>query len=489
MFRSLRGRLMVLLVLLLAAAIAAGILMFDLFRQSTTAQAGQAAAEIGRACDAIAAAYSFYSAGWQGPAAELGDEALSRALIPVVYTALRDRPGVEGGIWQSEAGSLAYAYPTYDGGGPKTDVPQAELPRIRAVNRAAMAEEHQVSSRYDAASQVLLMTACPLPGPIRGVTGWAMSRVYAFAGQSYRQLMAGLAILLISVVTATVLLSRLTIKWSRHVSQTEGALKAHDIADLPALPTTGERELDRIVTALNEAGQRLAAARQRADRLANQLAVGERLAAIGRMAAGLAHEIRNPIAAMRLRAENAIAGDADRKRQSLLVILEQIERLETLLRRLLSVTERDEPREELVALGPFLDHCAAAQAELAGAKRITLECHADEASVRFDPIQMQSAVDSLILNAIAAAPADSRILITARRRSTDLVLAIHDDGMGPPASIRDRLFEPFVTGRADGTGLGLSIVREVAAANGGIARLADSTPGTTFEIVLPWRPS
>ena len=86
---------MVLLVLLLAAAIAAGILMIDLFRQSTTAQAGQAAAEIVRACDAIAAAYRFYSAGWQGPSAELGDEALSRALTPVVFTALRDRPGVK----------------------------------------------------------------------------------------------------------------------------------------------------------------------------------------------------------------------------------------------------------------------------------------------------------------------------------------------------------------------------------------------------------
>jgi signal transduction histidine kinase len=346
-----------------------------------------------------------------------------------------------------------------------------------------------VSSRYDAASQVLLLIACLLPGPIPGLTGWAMSRVFAFAGHSYRQLMAGLAILFISVVTAAVLLSRLTIKWSRHVSQIEGALKAHDIADMPEMPATGEHELDRIVTALNQAGRRLADARQRADRLANQLAVGERPAAIGRMAAGFAHEIRNPIAAMRLRAENAIAGDAERKRQSRLVILEQVERLETLLRRLLSVTERDAPRQDLVALGPFLDHCVAAHAELADAKRIKLECHADKASVRFDPVQMQSAVDNLILNAIAAAPADSRVLIKARRQWSDLVLSVHDDREGPPASIRDRLFEPFVTGRADGTGLGLSIVREIAAAHGGTARLDDSTPGTAFEIVLPWQPS
>jgi hypothetical protein len=66
------------------------------------------------------------------------------------------------------------------------------------------------------------------------------------------------------------LLTRLTVKWSRHVSQIERALQAHDIAELPTLPITGERELDRIVTALNETGHRLANARQRADQLARQ---------------------------------------------------------------------------------------------------------------------------------------------------------------------------------------------------------------------------
>src|SRR5260370_28649016 len=67
--RSLRGRLITLLALLVTAAIAAGMLMLALFRQSATAQIGQAAAEIGRACDAIAASYRPYTAGWQGPAA------------------------------------------------------------------------------------------------------------------------------------------------------------------------------------------------------------------------------------------------------------------------------------------------------------------------------------------------------------------------------------------------------------------------------------
>src|SRR5580700_2830619 len=115
MFRSLRGRLIVLLVLLVAAAGAAGALMVGLFHQSATAQAGQAEAEIGRACDAITGAYRFYSAGWQGPAPDPDDEKLRRDLAVVVQTALRDRTGIEGGIWQANAGSLAYAFPTYQG--------------------------------------------------------------------------------------------------------------------------------------------------------------------------------------------------------------------------------------------------------------------------------------------------------------------------------------------------------------------------------------
>jgi len=351
MFRSLRGRLAVLLVLLAAAAIATGALMIGLFRQSATSQVGQAEAQIGRACDAIAAAYRFYSTGWQGTGSAREEQSYRGGLTAVVQTALRDRSGIEGGIWERETGSLAYAFPTYQGAGPKTDVPAAELPRIETVNQSALAEERQVSTRYDAASQILLLTACPLPGPIPGLTGWAMTRVFTFAGRSYQQLMAGLGILFAAVLAAAALLTQLTLKWSRHVSQIESALQAHDIAELPALPRTGERELDRIVTALNEATDRLADARWRADELAHRVAIGERLAAIGRVAAGVAHEIRNPIAAMRLRAENALAGDAVRKNQSLSMIIGQIERLDGLLQRLLSATERDTPRcSSIVAL-------------------------------------------------------------------------------------------------------------------------------------------
>src|ERR1700731_3890490 len=117
MFQSLRGRLVLLLVLLIVAATAAGTLMIGMFRQAAPAQHGQAAAEIGRACDAMTGAYRFYSAGWQDPERGLNDNVLRQRLTSVVQTGLRDRTGIEGGIWQAERGSLAYAFPTDQGSG------------------------------------------------------------------------------------------------------------------------------------------------------------------------------------------------------------------------------------------------------------------------------------------------------------------------------------------------------------------------------------
>ena len=244
MFRSLRGRLIVLLVLLVAAAVAAGALMVGLFRQSATAQAGQAEAEIGRACDAISSAYRFYSAGWHGPACRSRQRCLAsrsdrgcadRASRPTGHRR-RDLAG--------RRGSLAYAFPTYQGSGPKTDVPQAELPRIQAVNRAALASDRQATSRYDASSQILLLTACPLPGPIPSLTAWTMTRVLTLAGSGYRLLMAGLGVLLAAVLAAAALLTRLTMTWSRHVARIETTLQASRHCRAADIAATGERELD-----------------------------------------------------------------------------------------------------------------------------------------------------------------------------------------------------------------------------------------------------
>lgn len=81
--------------------------MIGLYRQSTSAQIGRAEVVVARSCDAITNNYRFYMAGWLGPAPELNDTEFRQGLMQAVQIALRDQPGVEGGIWQADAGSLS----------------------------------------------------------------------------------------------------------------------------------------------------------------------------------------------------------------------------------------------------------------------------------------------------------------------------------------------------------------------------------------------
>src|SRR5262249_50137652 len=152
---------------------------------------------------------------------------------------------------------------------------------------------------------------------------------------SYVEAMAGLGVLLLVVLGSAAWLGRLLFGWTRRLRRLEAALGA-GTDELPRLDPTGQRGLDRIIGALNRAGGRLLDARREAEALARQVAESKRLATLGRVVAGVAHEIRNPIAAMRLKAENAIAAGPDipRKDQALRTIIDQIGRLERLLRNL-----------------------------------------------------------------------------------------------------------------------------------------------------------
>jgi signal transduction histidine kinase len=295
-------------------------------------------------------------------------------------------------------------------------------------------------------------------------------------------LQAALAVLLAMMLAMSGLLTWLQVSWARHVRGIEAALAGHEAGQLPHLPPTGERELDRIVAALNTAGARLAEARRHSDALASRVAVSERLAALGRVAAGVAHEIRNPVAAMRLRAENALAGDDARRRMALEAILAQIARLDRLIGELLAMTQRREAQPERVDLAGFLVACAADHPGVV--------VHAPPgAAVMLDPALTRRALDSLLTNARQHSPPGAPVVLRGRPEERSVRIEVRDGGRGVAAELRDTLFEPFVTGRADGTGLGLSIARELAEAQGGRLELADAGGnggGATFMLEIPW---
>jgi signal transduction histidine kinase len=482
--RSLRTRLLALWVMLAVSGTVTGLLLLEFYRQSANAQVARAVDLATRTCRELDDRYGFFLTGWHGAKANGIDDALKRDLTAVVEASLAHAAGVEGGLWQASHGSLAYAFPTYEGTGPKTDVPEAELATIRRVNADALGNDRPVTVQQFGRSQVLVVHACPVAGPLADVTAWTMTRAFIGEGRAYNQLLVGLAALALTVLGSAVWLARILFSWSRKLNRLEAALVDHDPdkADLPALSLTGERELDRLVGALNAVGVRLTQARRRAS-------AAERLAAVGGLAAGLAHEIRNPIAAMRLKAENALAASDDGRRTSALrSILEQVGRLDGLLRDLMDTTQRRQPQIAEVDLGRFIESTIESHRELATAEGVDLKRGPVEEALtppKFDTQQMRRALDNLILNAVQNTPRGGTVTVEARHRRGRLCLRVCDSGPGVPDTIRDRLFEPFVTGRVEGTGLGLTIVGEIARASGGEARLVSDANGAVFEIELP----
>jgi signal transduction histidine kinase len=247
---------------------------------------------------------------------------------------------------------------------------------------------------------------------------------------------------------------------------------------------TGERELDRIIAALNHAGERLADARREKDGLNRQVAAADRLAAIGRLAAAFAHEIRNPIAAMRLKAENALA-DESRQQLALRTIIEQVDRLDRLVHQMLSVSSKEIAKPVAVPMLQFLEETVRPYRDLAAAKGVALDVQTGIDKAHLDPALTRRAIDNLITNAIEHSSAGSWVRLAVRNGGGRIVIAVEDEGTGIAPELADTLFEPFVSGRSEGTGLGLAIAREAVAGQGGALRLVPSERGAIFEIELP----
>jgi signal transduction histidine kinase len=485
--RSLRTRLLALWLMLAVSGSVTALLLVELYQQSTNALISRAEDTVARSCRDLGDRYAFFVTGWRGLRQGELDDALRHELVSVVEAALSRAPGVEGGLWQVGHGPLAYGFPTYEGTGPKTDVPAAELSTIGQVNADALRNERPVTMRQTGQSQVLVLHACPLPGPLADVTAWTMTRAFTGQGRAYNQLLIGLVVLGLTVLGSAIWLGRILYSWSRKITSLEASLASRRTVqtDFPALPLTGERELDRLVEALNATGALLADEHRRATS-------AERLAAVGRLAAGLAHEIRNPIAAMRLKAENALAGDDNRRRSALKTILEQIGRLDVLLRDLLDMTQQRPVQPATNDLATFLDRTIVPHLELAAGKGVMLETATSDTTptpLRFDAEQMHRALDNLILNAIENTSPGGTVKVEADSRDGRVSFRVGDTGPGVPENIREHVFEPFVTGRPGGTGLGLAIVREIARAHGGDVRVTSDSSGATFEIDVPCQPS
>jgi two-component system sensor histidine kinase PilS (NtrC family) len=211
-----------------------------------------------------------------------------------------------------------------------------------------------------------------------------------------------------------------------------------------------------------------------------------KLAALGRLTANIAHEIRNPLAAISHAAELLDEEKRGEDRERLTrIIHDNTQRLERLVSDVLQLNRRDRARREAVALVPWLERFLEEFVANEGvpAEHIGLEGPRDTA-VEFDREHLHQVMWNLLRNAVRYARSEARGTRIAVGRFADRVeLSVIDNGPGVPASDQGQLFEPFFTTEAKGTGLGLYLARELCAANRAVLEYVDDMPGAHFRIL------
>jgi two-component system sensor histidine kinase FlrB len=222
----------------------------------------------------------------------------------------------------------------------------------------------------------------------------------------------------------------------------------------------------------------------------------QRLLTMGELAAGLAHQIRTPLAAALLYASQMTlpgrnAEDLARCAERTVGSLKQLDKL---VNDMLAFAHGGAARE-VVSVSALLEQVAQwLRPALRRGIRLTIRTQAPDLTVRANAPSLVSAVLNLATNALQAAAADLDLELLARRTAGGRAqIVVSDNGPGVPAHIRERIFEPFFTTRALGNGIGLAVVRSVVEAHQGTVFLAESAPGApdrtpggaTFIIDLP----
>ena len=274
------------------------------------------------------------------------------------------------------------------------------------------------------------------------------------------------------------------------------------------IETAGPGELAELAHEFNEMADRLEVARARLEAEAEErvaldrrLREAEKMAAVGTLAAGLAHEIAAPLHVIRGRADMMLKREPEpgQRERNLLIISDQIGRITEIVRNLLDYARRREPRTQRVPVDPLLDDVLELLAgELAGAGVSVRRTGDTGAAVTGDPDLLHQVLIKVLLNAVQALRNHEGARIIELNVATSdegaIRITVTDNAGGIADELLERVFEPFVTTKTadSGTGLGLAVARSIIEEHGGTieAYNADSTEGrgACFRMTLPAAP-
>ncbi len=304
----------------------------------------------------------------------------------------------------------------------------------------------------------------------------------------------GILIGLIALVTLTFVIVRLFDKLiNRPISQLKNRMETVQEGNLNIqLPTEKNDEIGKLTQSFNRMTRKLKEANNKIEKLYNtQMEKAGHLASIGELAAGLAHEIRNPVAGIKgaLEIIHQKTETSDPKIEIFEEMLLQIEKIHNVILDLLSYARPREMNMSFINPNTPIENAINLAKTQTNKKDIYFDFKGLENGTRFlmDPNKIQEVMLNMMLNSISAIRKKGKITVELRNdQNNNLKIIFSDDGKGIKKGNMPYIFEPFFTTKKRGTGLGLSICKKIIEAHKGAIKVqSKENEGTTFYIQLP----
>jgi signal transduction histidine kinase len=359
-------------------------------------------------------------------------------------------------------------------------VPAAWRPLLTDTVAAAASSHARVITEHALPPSRLLLAAEPAEHGFAWTGYLVQPSAYL---KPWRQIVFGLAAAT-ALLVATAFLGALSFR--RNAASLHATLVALGKDLTTKVPEPKAGELTGIADGIRRMAADLTASRDATERLQRELAQKERLAALGRVAAGVAHEVRNPLASIKLRLDLSAATHAlpPAAKEAVEAASQEIVRLDRLVGDLLLVAGKKMGPRRAVELGSLLRARWEALAPWAATRGVAV--HIDGAGVAdADHESVARALDNLLRNAVEASPQGGRVEARVIDGAQAIELQVEDRGGGVEPARESELFEPFFTTKPEGTGLGLAISRAIARAHGGELTYTRDGAVTRFQLTLP----
>jgi signal transduction histidine kinase len=465
-----------LLITALVAVLLGCLLMSDLLRNFRSVVVADATKSLANAMHELAQAEQENTAAKSVAKSDSGD-ALDVALRAVSYDVLRSYPDIEGGYFLA-GNVIGHSFPSYTEPGSGLKQPPIERNAVLACLSDSNATGQVARRVFTDGKDLVIVSALVTPG--RALAAWGLKRYIDFntSGHLFHQLAIG-GLMLVSLMSIAAVL-KLSFSLQRGFAAIQKGL-ALLRTDLDYRLPEHHNDLRAIVTAINE----MAASRQQ---LEADLRREDRLRVMGRVVAGIAHEIRNPLNSIRLTLEvlkrrlrkNNMGED------EVALVVAETDRLDKLLNGLLVFGAGEPGRMLRQPILPVLERTLALVKPQIEERGIATDLKAPlELEAIVDRDHLQQAMMNLLLNGIDAAGPGGHIRVSALRNNGHVEIDVEDSGPGLSTEQQERVFEAFYTTKNSGTGMGLAITRTLLEKMGATIQYVSSSPGAHFRILLP----